>query len=114
MKRMLLIFLICSVTCASGIGQIAMPAVINVSGGSSKSGNTVYEWSIGEPALINEMRSPDEKTIITNGFLQTYGFIAIKDSVAKPFYNGQIRILPNPTKGWLQLNLSLQQLVQFY
>lgn len=81
--------------------------VVNVSGGSFKDGSIVYEWSVGELALIDEMRSSDQNVILTNGFIQGLAKKIIKDTLVKPIPANQVTILPNPTRGKLQVNFDM-------
>lgn len=104
MKRNVLSVLFFIVIFFSARAQDMAPSVINSAGGTYKSGNVTYEWSVGELALINEMESPAKDIVITNGFFQTYAMHGKKDSIAKPFAGKEIIILPNPTKGKLQVN----------
>jgi hypothetical protein len=109
MKKIILILFCYLIACFCAVGQSPMPSVVNAAGGSWKNGSAVYEWSIGELALVNEMQSADDNIIITNGFLQTYAGPGKKDSIAKPFTGKEIHILPNPTKGKLQVNFALTE-----
>lgn len=99
----------------TGYMSVGAQAVINTTGGAHNDQNIVYEWSIGELALINEMQSPENSVIVTNGFLQTYSINLQpsdeKDSVWRwlPFNSGRINIFPNPTKGRFQLNFSFNE-----
>jgi len=48
--------------------QSLTPWAINSVGGTSTVSDNIYEWSIGEVALINTMVTP--QLLLTNGFLQ--------------------------------------------
>lgn len=58
-------------------GQAIGTAVINAGGNSYTQGEIIYEWSIGEVAVVESMENT--RLIITNGFLQplTSGFFNI-------------------------------------
>jgi hypothetical protein len=108
MKRLVLIFFI-TAACSSLLAQHTMPSVVNATGGSFKKGNDIFEWSIGELALVDEMQSADKGVTITNGFFQTYSVPDKKDSVIKPSPGKSVIILPNPTKGKLRVNFAFNQ-----
>lgn len=89
--------------------QVTVSHVTNSTGGSFDKDNIVYEWSIGELALVNEMHSASGKDIITNGFLQPF-------SPKIPAYNNDIQlrfeemvIYPNPTRNQLAMVFRSQQ-----
>ena len=106
MKRNVLSVLFFIATIFSARAQTINPSVINAAGGTFKDGNVTHEWSVGELALINEMESSTKDVLVTNGFFQTYPTVpGKKDSVVKPFTGKEVTILPNPTKGRLQVNL---------
>lgn len=48
--------------------QSLTPWAINSAGGASTASDNIYEWSIGEMALVNTMLTP--QLSLTNGFLQ--------------------------------------------
>jgi hypothetical protein len=79
---------------------------INCSGNSYSQGHYNIDWSIGEQALVNTMQ-PGEM-IVTNGFLQPN--LSFYDLDArKHFTNEEVRILPNPTRGKVEVNLSTSE-----
>jgi hypothetical protein len=76
---------------------------INCSGNSYSQGFYNIEWSIGEQALINTMQPG--AMILTNGFLQPN--LSYYDQDARRYFTSQeIRILPNPTHGKIEVNVS--------
>ncbi len=78
--------------------------VINSTGGSFKNNSYILEWNVGETALVNQLQSSaaDGNYMFTNGLLQT--FALFPKAVSKRFRDEDIRILPNPTPGNLQVN----------
>ena len=90
-------------------GQTLGPNVLNAAGGSHKHGYYSVEWSIGELALVDVLRSGDQSYSITNGFLQPYTDIVKSNNVPRAFTPDEIRILPNPTKGLLEVNFLIHE-----
>jgi hypothetical protein len=89
-----LFFLFASI---AGKGQSISPSVINAGGATSHARSFSLEWSIGEIALVNTMQAPDERLMLTNGFLQPDKFDRLQPSQA--FTKEEVTILPNPTRG---------------
>lgn len=109
MKKPIPFTLLAVLCCNYMYAQINSHHVVNATGGSFQNGNNSYEWSIGESALVNEMQASSPGLIITNGFLQSYANGAIKDPAIPPFADKEIRILPNPTKDNIRLQLAMMQ-----
>ena len=88
-------------TSFSGYSQ-SVHAVINSNGNSFKKDHLSLEWSVGEMCLINTLQATDGSQIITNGFLQPF----VMTYIPGPSFDlGEVRILPNPTRGKLEINL---------
>jgi hypothetical protein len=101
MKTMaLLAFILVSISVRS---QSITTYTINCSGSSYSQGHYNIDWSIGELALVNTMQ-PGEM-IITNGFLQPNLSLSNPDA-RRQFTSDEIRILPNPTHGKIEVNVS--------
>jgi hypothetical protein len=101
-----------AVTFASGFqcfGQSAPQQVINTSGGSYQKDHFSVDWSVGELAIVNTMQSSDMMFNLTNGFLQTItdpSNVAIVNTELK---KEEVRILPNPTRDILEVDLKTNQ-----
>jgi hypothetical protein len=80
----------------------SVQAIINSNGNSFKKDHLTLEWSIGEMCLVNTMQSTDGSRIITNGFFQPF---IMTYTPGPSFDAGEVRILPNPTQGKLEVNL---------
>lgn len=65
---------------ANGRAQSISPATLNTSGSFYTQAGNIYDWSIGEMAMIETMSNT--KANLTNGFLQPFLF--------SPFFNGAI------------------------
>jgi hypothetical protein len=85
----------------AGFSQ-SVHAIINSTGNSFKKDHLSLEWSIGEMCLINTLQATDGSQIITNGLLQPFVMTFIP---GPSFETGEVRILPNPTMGKLEINL---------
>lgn len=73
-------------------GQTYTPATLNVSGGSNTINNQVFEYSVGEMALVHTATAPN--IIVTQGVLQPSEIeTGISDS---QLADGQILVYPNP------------------
>lgn len=93
----------------SSSAQTLGPNVLNAAGGSHKQGYYSVDWSIGELALVDVLRSGDLSYTITNGFLQPYIDVVKSNNVPRAFSPDEIRILPNPTKGLLEVNFLIHE-----
>lgn len=86
-----LLFFFC-LPAISLFGQTYTPATLNVSGGSNTINNQVFEYSIGEMALVNTATAPN--IIVTQGVLQPFEVeTGISDS---ELADGQLLVYPNP------------------
>lgn len=87
--------------------QSITSSIINVTGNTFSQGYYIFDWSVGEMALVESMTSSNSSAIITNGFLQP--LTPAENSVQK-FSSEEIRILPNPTYNKIEINfLTVQQ-----
>lgn len=64
----MLFFLLVLLTASSSLAQSLEPGIVNSAGGSSSQNEIIYEWSIGELALVETMIN--SKASISNGLLQ--------------------------------------------
>lgn len=67
-KKYLLFGSLFLLTAVVSHAQTITPAVVNSTGGTKTQGTVIYEWSIGEMALVESMIS--SKLAVTNGVLQ--------------------------------------------
>jgi hypothetical protein len=86
------------------IGQ----STVNTTGGSHRKGNLRLDWNVGEMALVNTLSSPFTGNIITNGVIQPQAGVVSAGNKALTFEEGEIRILPNPTRDLLGVGLNMQ------
>lgn len=89
--------------------QSLSSSVINSSSNHFSQGYYNIDWSIGELALVESMQSGEGMLIITNGFLQPELSDHIDSNTRRRFSNGEIRIMPNPTHGKVEVNFSIGQ-----
>jgi hypothetical protein len=82
--------------------------VINSTGNHYSQGYYAIDWSVGELALVESMQSNGRVVIVTNGFLQP-NLSGHLDSMRRRFSSQEIRIMPNPTHGKIEVNFSVQQ-----
>lgn len=85
--------------------QSTIQAVVNTTGNSFKKDFYQIDWSIGELALVNEMKGGN--LIITNGFLQSTE--SAFSSTGNRFTDDEIRVLPNLTRDKVNVNLLTRQ-----
>lgn len=80
-------------------GTIA-PSVLNATGGSARLTNTIsIEWSVGELAVIEPMRSVN--FALTHGILQPLPTSRYPDTHWSP---DEIRIYPIPSSDWVNIH----------
>lgn len=87
--------------------QPATQSVVNATGNSYKSGFYQIDWSVGEAALVNEMRAGNGQFVLTNGFLQS-GEAGVPSSNLR-FSDDEIRVLPNFTEDKIEVGLLTRQ-----
>jgi hypothetical protein len=109
MKNLTLVLLVIAIPGSYTVAQTTTPQVINTSGNTYRQGDYVLEWSIGESALINQMQSPNAAYLITNGFLQPIASYTGPLDSSHSFSDAEIRILPNPTRGQIQIKFTTLQ-----
>jgi hypothetical protein len=93
----------------SSKAQDSQNGTINSSGGSFSNDKIVIDWSIGELSRIDTKISGNNTLLVTQGLLQPdlgRRVIFVSDPAFAP---GEVKILPNPVKSILQLQLSLHQ-----
>ena len=108
MKNIATLAIICFIT-SSCFSQSINTSIINSTGGSLQNGYYVFEWSVGEMALINEMPSPGNKLIITNGFLQPYTLHPGFNNNSLVFGIDEIKVFPNPASRYVEINFFTKQ-----
>lgn len=106
MKTAVLIALILlSVTVRS---QSISSYVINSAGNTYSKGHYNIDWSVGEITLINSAQSVNGIVILTNGFLQP-DLADNGNDTRHHFTRDEIKVLPNPTHGKVEINFATQQ-----
>ena len=90
-----------------GIGvrsQSISSYTLNATGNSYSQGHYNIDWSVGELALVNTLEVSGQM-IVTNGLLQPN--LSYTDPQQRNrFTASEIRILPNPTHGKLEVNVA--------
>lgn len=109
MKPLVLAALSISLISSDAFGQSTTPKVVNATGGTYQKGYYVLDWSIGELALVNQMKAPNAPFIITNGFLQPFSHNLNAPRPENLFTEDEIKILPNPTHGIVEINFLTKQ-----
>lgn len=87
--------------------QPTAQSVVNAAGYSYTGGFYQIDWSIGEAALVNEMRSGNGQFVLTNGFLQSADG-GVPTSGLR-FSADEIRVLPNYTEDKVEVSLLTRQ-----
>ena len=90
--------------------QSIAPSVINAGGGSFQSGYYQFEWSIGELALVGEMKSSNNSLVITNGFIQPYIQYPATNNTNNIFGRDEIKVFPNPASSYVEINFFTKQM----
>ncbi len=85
------------------------PQVINTTGGTYKNGYHIIDWSVGELALVGQLQGAGSSLLITNGFLQPNSHDLNAPEPDHLFTYDEIRILPNPTYGMVEINFLTKQ-----
>jgi hypothetical protein len=96
-----LLWVISFITSLTGYAQ-SVQSVINSSGGGFKQDHLSIEWSIGEMSLVHTSQASNNSQFITNGFLQPF---VMAYTPGPAFESSEVRILPNPTRGKVEINL---------
>ena len=87
-------------------GQSLSGSAINTTGNSFAKSNYSLDWSVGELAIVETMKSTDGKVIVSNGLLQPDMPRANSRSY---FTSDEVKVLPNPTYDKIEINLSIKQ-----
>lgn len=97
----LLLFILLQAT-----AQSITPQVVNIAGGSYKAGYYRIDWSVGEaPAIMTMIDSSHaDGNKITNGYIQPNTDKPSVRNTQNEFTGDEIVILPNPTRGMLEIN----------
>jgi hypothetical protein len=90
--------------------QSIAPSVINTGGGYFQAGYYQFEWSIGELALVGEMKSSNNSLVITNGFIQPYIHSPATNNTNNIFGNDEIKVFPNPASSYVEINFFTKQM----
>lgn len=83
--------------------------VINSTGNHYSQGYYNIDWSVGELPLVETMQSNGQVVIVTNGFLQPNLSDNIDSNTRRRFSSEEIRVMPNPTRGKIEVNFSVPQ-----
>ncbi len=81
----------------------------NSAGGSFKNDQLMTDWSIGELVRIDTRIADNKSFLLTQGLLQpdNNGLMTISDEPS--FAPGEVKILPNPVRSILQVQVSVNQ-----
>jgi hypothetical protein len=110
MKNILLTLLVISITGFCTFGQSITPQVINTTGSTYTHDYYSVDWSVGELALVNQMQPSQSNFIVSNGFLQPFTQDPNLINNDLVFGDGEIIILPNPTRNILEINFRTRQM----
>jgi hypothetical protein len=100
LKQFILLFFSTLIFSSQTKAQYISPSILNTVGGSVLSGNTVYEFNIGEMVLVNS--SFQSTFIVTQGLLQPRD----RDVQYKPaptISNDELAVYPVPTFDYISL-----------
>lgn len=107
MKTQLLLWGSLLLSVAQLRAQPATQTVVNATGNTYSGGFYQVDWSVGEAALVTEMRSGNGQYVITNGFLQsTEGGVPTPN---QRFLDDEIRVRPNLTDDKVEVALNTRQ-----
>ena len=90
--------------------QSVAPSVINAGGGTFQAGYYQFEWSLGELALVGEMKSSNNSLVITNGFIQPFIQYPASNNTNNIFGNDEIKVFPNPASSYVEINFLTKQM----
>jgi hypothetical protein len=107
--RNLTLTVIIIATCFSSGAQSLGPKVVNSTGGSFTKGYYAIDWSVGELPIINQLSDYNHAYVITSGYIQAFTDLPHFSDTPRVFTNQEIRILPNPTRGNLEVNFLLHE-----
>lgn len=102
----LLIALACNYTTQA---QEGTSVAVNAAGGSFKNDQFSSDWSLGELVRIDTRIADSKIFMLTQGLLQPdmNGLVLISEEPS--FAAGEVKILPNPVKSILQVQISVNQ-----
>lgn len=83
----------------AGLQSAKAQTVLNATGGTRTIGTRVFDWSVGEMALVNT--STTSKIIATQGLLQNN--IMIKQGVGGTDIGNKLAVFPNPASSVVNL-----------
>ncbi len=108
MRKMRLIFLAVGIFFSlAAFSQSVTPAILNSTGGTNMFTFYRFEWSFGEATAIETMSAPT--LWVTNGVLQPGTHNPATISTTSGWDKDEIKILPNPTKGNLEIDFFSKQ-----
>lgn len=85
-------------------GQSIWPSTLNATGGSGIIGGNVYDYSIGEIALVNTFTTAS--IIVTQGLLQTDLHDGTNAVAATSKVVSQLQVFPNPSKALVNVQFN--------
>jgi len=93
------------------IAQELKPVILSTAGTSYQGSSITIDWTLGELAITRVSNSNDQ---ITQGFHQPTYTITKVNTLTEDI--GRIKVFPNPTSDWLQMDLAFEQkrAVQFF
>jgi hypothetical protein len=92
---------------AFSFAQSVTPAILNSTGGTNFFTFYRFEWSFGEAVAIETM--PTSNLIVTNGVMQPGTEFPANVNNTGGWGLDEIRILPNPTQNWLEIDFFSKQ-----
>ncbi|MFT4023209.1 MAG: hypothetical protein QM664_05425 [Flavihumibacter sp.] len=81
----------------------------NVAGSSFKNDQLMTDWSVGELMRIDTRVADNKAFMLTQGLLQPDYNGLLTTSAEPGFAPGEVRILPNPVRSVLQVQVSVNQ-----
>ena len=91
----------------ASFSQSVTPFILNVTGGTNMYTFYRFEWSFGEAIAIETMSKPTIQ--VTNGVLQPGTDVPANINNTSAWGKDEIKILPNPTKDWLEIDFFSKQ-----
>lgn len=91
----------------ASFSQSVTPAILNSTGGTNMFTFYRFEWSFGEMLAIETQFAPT--LWVTNGVLQPGTHNPATNSTTNVWDKDEIKILPNPTKGNLEIDFFSKQ-----
>ncbi|HQD11197.1 MAG TPA: hypothetical protein PLQ65_16110, partial [Flavihumibacter sp.] len=104
-KQLLLTGVFSLFLAASSLAQEGTTVTNNSAGGSFKNDQLMTDWSIGELVRIDTRIADNKSFLLTQGLLQpdNNGLMTISDEPS--FAPGEVKILPNPVRSILQVQV---------